>query len=168
METTSLLAPPLIAPDAEDAPTTGRKSARSPRVELITRGERRRIWTPEQKREIVMESLGPALTPTEVARKYAINTGLLYTWRRQVLGGQMTHLVCSPPSFAQVEMTPPPAQPQAREAGPETPIAPPDPVVPVRPEGLIEIVLSDGVTLRVDAGVNAHALRRVLDAVAGR
>jgi transposase len=173
METTSLLAPPLIAPDAEDAPTTGRKSARSPRVELITRGERRRIWTPEQKREIVMESLGSALTPTEVARKYAINTGLLYTWRRQVLGGQMTRLVCSTPSFAQVEMTPPAAQPQAREAGPEaagpeTPIAPPAPVMPVRPEGLIEIVLPDGVTLRVDAGVNAYALRRVLDAVAGR
>src|ERR1700761_4750480 len=85
METTSLLTPPFPAPAAEDAPTTGHKSARSPRVEVITRGERRRVWPPEQKREIVMESLGPALTPTEVARKYAITTGLLYTWRRQVL-----------------------------------------------------------------------------------
>src|SRR4051794_32283552 len=88
METTSPLAPSLTAADAEDAPTTGHTSARSPRVELITRGERRRVWTPEQKREIVMESLGPALTPTEVARKYAITSGLLYTWRGQVLGGQ--------------------------------------------------------------------------------
>jgi transposase-like protein len=107
METTSPLTQPLPAPDAEDAPTTGHKSARSARVELITRGERRRVWTPEQKREIVMESLGSALTPTEVARKYAITTGLLYTWRRQVLGGQMTGLVRSTPGFAQVKVVPP-------------------------------------------------------------
>src|SRR3954451_11507291 len=168
METTSPLAPSLTAADAEDAPTTGHTSARSPRVELITRGERRRVWTPERKREIVMESLGPELTPTEVVRKYAISSGLLYTWRRQVLGGPMTRLVCSTPSFAQVEMTPEPPHLEAPEPMPEPPIAPSAPVAPPRPDGLIEIVLSDGVTLRVDAGVNAHALRRVLDAVAGR
>ena len=166
METTSPLALSLPAADAEDAPTTGHKSARSPRVELITRGERRRIWTPEQKREIVLESLGPDLTPTEVARKYAITSGLLCTWRRQVLGGQMTHLVCSTPSFAQVEVVPPHVA--APEPMAEPPIAPPEPVLPPRPEGLIEIVLLDGVTVRVDAAVNAPALRRVLDAVAGR
>src|SRR5690349_1625718 len=124
METTSPLTQPLPAPNAEDAPTTGRKSARGPRVELITRGERRRVWTPEQKREIVMESLGPDLTPTEVARKYAISSGLLYTWRRQVLGGQMTHLVRSTQGFAQVEMVPPHLE--APEPMPEQPIAPPD------------------------------------------
>src|SRR5438309_10501516 len=89
------LTQPLAAPNTEDAATTGHKSARSPRVELITRGERRRVWRPEQKCEIVMESLGPDLTLTEVARKYAINSGLLYTWRRQVLRGQMTGLVRS-------------------------------------------------------------------------
>ena len=50
---------------------------------------------------------------------------------------------------------------------PEPPIVPSGPVVP-RPEGLIEIVLAGGVTLRVDVGVNAHELRRVLDAVASR
>ena len=37
-----------------------------------------------------------------------------------------------------------------------------------RLEGLIEIVLSDGVTLRVDAQVDGRALRRVLGALAGR
>jgi transposase len=166
METTSPLTQPLPAPDAEDAPTTGHKSARSARVELITRGERRRVWTPEQKREIVMESLGSALTPTEVARKYAITPGLLYTWRRQVLGGQMTGLVRSTPGFAQVKVVPPHLE--APEPIAEPPIVPPEAVVPPRPQGLIEIVLLDGVTVRVDAAVNAHALRRVLDAVAGR
>jgi hypothetical protein len=63
MDSTSL--PP---PEDEDTHTIGRKSGRRPRIELITRGERRRIWTPEQKREIVEESLQPGTTPTTVAR----------------------------------------------------------------------------------------------------
>ena len=67
------------------AHTTGRKSARNRPIEIITRGERRRSWTWEQKREIVAESLGPELTPSEVARKHAISSGQLYTWRRQLL-----------------------------------------------------------------------------------
>ena len=67
------------------AHTTGRKSARSQRIEIITRGERRRSWTLEQRREIVAESFGSELTPIEVARKHAISSGQLYTWRRQLL-----------------------------------------------------------------------------------
>ena len=54
----------------ESAHTTSRKSAGLPRLEIITRGERRRRSTPEQKREIVAESCGPELTPTEVARRF--------------------------------------------------------------------------------------------------
>ena len=45
--------------DAEDAFTITRMSVREKPVEVITRGERRRVWTPEQKRDIVMESLEP-------------------------------------------------------------------------------------------------------------
>jgi transposase-like protein len=66
--------------------TTDRKIAPITTVEVITQGERRRAWTPEQKREIVAESLGPG-TATEVTRKYGIRTGQLYTWRQQLLAG---------------------------------------------------------------------------------
>ena len=76
------------AREAEHAPTTDRRSARSPRIEVITRGERRRAWAMEQKREIVLESLQPDVRPADVARRHGINTGLLYTWRRQMLEGQ--------------------------------------------------------------------------------
>src|SRR3954469_7758116 len=72
METAPTFTPIPPDPDAEDAHKTDHKSARIPRVDVIPRGERRWTWTPEQKREIVMESLGPELTPTEVA---AILTG---------------------------------------------------------------------------------------------
>src|SRR5215471_582444 len=100
------LLPPM---EAEDAHKTDRTSVRRRRVELITRGERRRRWSIEQKREIVAESLGADTTPTEVARKHAISSGLLYTWRQQILGGQLGPLVRTVPSFAEVEtaVTPP-------------------------------------------------------------
>src|SRR3954466_8968078 len=112
-------APFTVSVDAETAPKIGRKSVRNPRVEIITGTDRRRSWTLEQKRKIVAESLGPALTPTEVARKYSISSGQLYTWRQQVLGGQMTLLSRPTPDFAQVEMTPAPQdRPDDRNAKP--------------------------------------------------
>jgi len=92
--------PPAIA-DSEDAHTIDRKSARGAPVEFIVRGERRRVWSPEQKRGIVAESLGPELTPTEVARKYGIGSGLLYTWRSQMLTEPSGVVTRSNPNFAQ-------------------------------------------------------------------
>ena len=155
--------PPISAStDAETAHKIGHKTARSPPIEVITRNDRRRTWTQHQKREIVAESLGPGLTPTEVARKHAISSGQLYTWRQQVLGGQMTLLSHVPPDFAQVEMTPAPQPPDEPDAKSGMPVTSP------RPAGLIEIVLSSGVTLRVDGQVDGPALRRVLAALAGR
>jgi transposase len=103
--------------------------------------------------------LGPGLTPTEVARKHAISSGQLYTWRQQMLGGQMTLLSHAPPDFAQVQMTPAP-QPSEAPADKNS-----TPVTPRRPAGLIEIVLPSGVTLRLDAEVDAATLGRVLAAL---
>jgi transposase len=88
----------------ESAHTTGRKSARSRPIEIITRGERRRSWTREQKREIVAESLGRELTPTEVARKHAISSGQLYTWRRQLLAMPGAVIERGMPRFAEVDL----------------------------------------------------------------
>src|SRR3954466_14559149 len=74
---------PDLVSDAESARTSGRTSARNSRVEVLTHPERRRSWTLEQKREIVAESLGPELTPAEVARKHGISTGQAQRcWRR--------------------------------------------------------------------------------------
>jgi transposase len=165
----------LPGSDVEDAHTTGHRSARNAPIEVVTRGERRRAWTPDQKREIVVESLGPALTPTEVARKHGIGTGLLYTWRQQVLGEQMGLLTRSPPSFAQVEAAPEQPRLPAPDPAPE-PLGVPAPVPAAAAtarldglaEGLIEIVLPGGVSVRVDAQVDARALRRVLGALEGR
>jgi transposase len=156
--------PPVITEVAEDALTTGRKSVRMPRVEVITRGERRRVWTLEQKREIVAESLGPDLTPTEVAHKHGISSGLLYNWRRQILGERMALASRVLPGFTQVEIEP--AQGELTAERLES--MPPGPVVSPRAPGLIEVVLPGGITLRVDAEVDEKALRRVLAALLPR
>jgi transposase len=157
-------APPVITEFAEDALTTSRKRVRMPQVEVITRGERRRVWSLELKREIVAESLGPALTPTEVARKHGISSGLLYNWRRQILDEQMALAGRPLPSFSRVEIEPTRTAPMTQRLE----SVPPQPVASPRPSGLIEIVLPNGVTLRVDAAVDEKALRRVLVALSPR
>ena len=77
------------AAEVKNAHTTGPMSARSQRIEVITRGERRRRWSVEQKREIAAESLEPGVSPITVARRYGISSGLLYTWRRHLLEGSL-------------------------------------------------------------------------------
>jgi transposase len=116
----------------------------------------------------VAESLGFELTPTEVARKYAISSGLLYSWRQQVLGGQVSVVTGSAPSFARVELAPALQPPECRErVSPAVP-SPPPPQQSSRPDGVIEIVLPSGVLVRVDAAVDGRALRRVISALDDR
>jgi transposase len=130
--------------------TTARMSARPQRIEVITRGERRRRWSLEQKQSIVAESLTANTTITATARKHGIGTGQLYGWRHQFL----SKLPAEAASFARVELV---GEPR-RLGGPISASS-------ARPSGPIEIVLPDGITLRVDAQVDERALRRVLAAL---
>ena len=159
------LLPDLVI-EAESAHTIGRKSARGPRVQVLG-AERRRSWTPEQKREIVGESLGPELTPTEVALKHGISTGQLYTWRQQMVSVPGAVVGRPRPRFTAVELSPPSPEPT-----PPALTAPPAPETAERspglPAGLIEILLPGGVSLRVDAQVDGRALRCVLQALESR
>jgi transposase len=62
-----------------------RKSAPKDRVEITTRTERRRRWSAEEKLRIVRETLRPGAVAQVVADQHGISTGLLYTWRKQML-----------------------------------------------------------------------------------
>ncbi len=163
--------------DGDDARTHGRRSAQSGRVEFITRGDRRRVWASEQKRAIALESLDPSTTPTDVARRYGISSGLLYTWRRQLREGQLGSAPRRVAGFARVDLVgeaprltaPDPVQPMS--VSPPPPPAPPPqpPPAPTPPHaGLIEIALPGGASVRVDGFVDGAALRRVLDILEGR
>src|SRR6478752_5415614 len=67
-------------------------TTRTQRIELITRGERRRWWSIEEKREIVAESLRPGVKPSEIIHRHGITSGQLYAWRQQLtrrVGGEL-------------------------------------------------------------------------------
>ena len=144
--------PAATAASTESAHTTSRKSAPSLRIDLIPRGERRRRWTTEQKQTIAAQSLAPGASPTNVAQLHGISTGQLYTWRHALKAAQPTAANQAMGRFARVEMAPQPVTLAE---------------VPARPPGLIEIALSDGTTVRVDAGIDPRALRHVLAALRG-
>lgn len=156
-----------LALGSEDAPTTNRTGAGNRRIEVITGRERRRRWTAEQKREIAAESLQPGVSPIMVARRYGISSGLLYTWRQRLLCGALGVVADTKPRFVRVDVVAGLSQleasiPAALEVvSPTVPLASPS----AEPDGRIEIMLSGGAKVRVDAQVNEDALRRVLAAL---
>ena len=141
-------------------------------MEFITRGDRRRVWAAEQKRAIALESLDPSTTPTDVARRYGISGGLLYTWRRQLREGQLGSAPRRVAGFARVDLV----GEAPRLTAPDPPMSDPPPPAPLpQPPpaqtphaGLIEIALPGGASVRVDGSVDGAALRRVLDILDGR
>jgi transposase len=147
-------------------------TAPTQRIEVITRGERRRRWSIEEKREIVAESLGAGVRPSEVIHKHGITSGQLYAWRQQ-----LTRRMDAPPArpsagFARVDVVvgerEVPAPPVTLPATASKPQAPVPAVATLRAKGLIEIVLPGGTSVRVDAHVDDRALRCVLDALHAR
>jgi transposase len=118
-------------------------------MDLIPRGERRR-WTIEQKQTIAAQSLAPGASPTNIARLHGISTGQLYTWRHALKSAQ---LGASMGRFARVDVATHP-QPLAD--------------IPIPPPGRVEIALPNDTTVRIDAGIDPRALRRVLAALAAR
>ena len=122
-------------------------------VEVIVGRQRRRRWTVEEKLRIVAESNEPGARIGDVAARYDVYPGLLFTWRRQVRKGTLTQRRA--PLFLPVETASAldlAGQPERAE-----------PATPRR----IEIELSDGSRIRIDEGVGLASLRCVLKALRG-
>ena len=77
----------------------GRKSALPERIEVRVRSERRRSWSSKDKLEIGRETLASGAVAQVVADRHGISTGLIYTWRKQMLKAAMA-------GFAVVEIKP--------------------------------------------------------------
>lgn len=136
----------------------------SGRIEVVARVSGRRAWTVEQKLAMLRDAFGPGGSVRSAIERSEVTSGLLYTWRRQAMSGQLA----STPRSALVGpvIEPPPCFAEVRVAEePPTPIAPcPPACAPVRADapGRIGIELPSGVRLSVDAAVDAEALSRVL------
>jgi transposase len=112
------------------------------RLEVVETGRRRR-WTDEEKLRIVTESLSGPRLGSLTARRYGIARSLLSTWRRRfgVAAAGASRFV--------------PAVVVPERAG-------------ASPSSRMEIVVSNGRRIIVDAGVDAAALSRVLDVLERR
>ena len=144
----------------------GRRSGLSERVEVRGGPERRRRWSSAAKLAIVRETLVAGSTAQVVADRHGIGTGLIYTWRKQMLRAAMA-------GFAAVEIKPDvaaalpgPAQDAAAPALLSPPCARAVASSPAVPGG-IEVELQSGVRLRFGSDVDGAALQRVLSALAG-
>ena len=145
----------------------GRRSDLPERVEVRTRPERRRRWSAAAKLAIVRETLASGAVAQVVAERHGIGTGLIYTWRKQMLRAAMV-------GFAAVEVRPDaPAALPGTAGDAQAPVSVPMAVTPataaaaslgVMPSG-IEVELPSGVRLRVGADVDGAALQRVLAAL---
>lgn len=131
------------------------------RLDVISTGARRR-WTLEEKHRIVAESYGGPRLVSVTARRNGLSASQLFTWRRLAresrLGETDEATVFAPAIISSASST-------------RSPASLPEPAVPAETSqsspcpspGRIEIVLMDGCRVIVDNGIDAAALRRVLD-----
>jgi transposase len=113
---------------------------------------RRRLWSDDEKRQIVAETLAPGASVSIVARRHDLNANMLFTWRRQIgtsallpAGEAMTFV----PAAITTEAAP--------TVPPESPLA-----------GRMEIVLADGDRIITGKDVDAAALARVVKVLSRR
>ncbi|HVZ17060.1 MAG TPA: transposase [Terriglobales bacterium] len=98
-------------------------TGRPQRIEVITRGERRRRWPIEAKRKVVAESLEPGVRPSEVMQKHGITSSQLYAWRQQLTRRVEGELAQPTASFVRVAVVA--EKPEARAVpAPDPPAAP--------------------------------------------
>lgn len=121
-------------------------------IEIIDGKARRRRWSAAEKQRIVAETYERGTTVRAVAARHDLYPSLLHTWRRQAREG---HFAAEPRAhFVPVRLSaaPPPMPPLVAE-----------PTL----AGLIEIVLPDGVRLRLGSEASTALLRRVLTVLRG-
>jgi transposase len=114
---------------------------------------RNRSWPEALKREIVAASFAPGSSVSIVARQYDVNANQVFNWRKLYRDEPRAPVARSAPQLIPVMVT---AEQDA--------VAMQSPTVAVT----IEIDLAGKYRVRVSSGVDAQALRRVLDVLERR
>ena len=125
------------------------------RVEIVTRGEVRRSYTPEEKARLLTEAAEPGARVLLVARRHGVSPSLVYRWRRQAEGRAARRTRPRPPAFVPllVDGGAPPGDPPAR------------PTAPDGADNRVEVVLRNGRVLRVAASADPAAVARLAAAL---
>jgi transposase len=130
--------------------------------EIISRVERRRQWTPEQKVKLLTEALQPGATVSAVADRNGISRSQLYAWMRLARDGGIPGISLNGPQkplFAPVRIETVPALPAPAVAAPAACLP--------RRAGAIEVALTNGRIVRVDEGIEPVRLARLVAALDG-
>jgi transposase len=114
---------------------------------------RNRSWPEALKREIVSASFAPGSSVSMVARQYDVNANQVFGWRKRYRDDRRVPTVPSAPQLIPVMVT---AEPDAVATQPS------------KVAETIEIDLAGKYRVRVSSGVNAQALRLVLDVLERR
>jgi transposase-like protein len=122
-------------------------------MDTTATGRRNRSWPEALKREIVAASFAPGSSVSVVARQYDVNANQVFGWRKRYREEPRAPAVRSAPQLIPVMVT---AEPDAVAPQPSTVAA------------TIEIDVAGKYRVRISGGVEAHALRRVLDVLERR
>jgi transposase len=114
---------------------------------------RNRSWPEALKREIVAASFAPGASVSTVARHYDVNANQVFSWRKRYRDEPRAPAVRSAPQLMPVVVM---AEQDAVATQPSTVVE------------TIEIELAGKYRVRVGSGVDAQALRRVLDVLERR
>jgi transposase len=121
---------------------------------ITSAGRRRnRSWPEALKREIVAASFAPGSSVSMVARHYDVNANQVFNWRKLYRNEPLVPAVPSAPQLIPVVVT----------AEQDAACTPPATIMET-----IEIDLAGKYRVRVSSGVDAAALRRVLDVLERR
>jgi transposase len=135
----------------------------SGRVEIITRPERRRRWSEEEKLQLVEEACRPGNSVSQVARLRGINASQLFGWRRQALAkGIITDRRSEPSAVPALTFAPVEVEEEPATSGEEREVRPPRRRKATRNAATIEIDLKSGDRVRVEGAPDAGLVTRIL------
>jgi transposase len=128
-------------------------------AEVIEIVERRRRWSTEDKLKVMMDALEPGASIAAVAGRHGVSRNLLYTWLRLARAGRMSGLSIgtrTPSAFVPVQMAlEPPISPPAETATKQSALS-------RHRTSTIEITLANGRVVKVDDGIDAEILARIV------
>ena len=127
------------------------------RVEIVTRGEARREYTPEERATVLTEAAMPGARVLQVAQRYGISPSLVYRWRREAAGRPARQARPRTPRFVPLLME--------GDGIAQDPVVPPGAATQDAGADRIEVVLCNGRLLRVGAGADAATVARLAAAL---
>ena len=116
----------------------------------MSRPRKHRHWADEEKRSICLQTRAPGVSVAQVARRYAMNANLIFKWLKDPRYVPDDAAV-DVPVFLPVEII--------RERSHAAPLKDDAPLAPcVGHRGRVEIILPDGVRLKVEGGFDGGEL----------